>query len=734
MSILSRIAPVPQQFRYLPGEKLLIGCPGKANYKIDSQILPGCTLATIAVERLRTRLERLLNTAEGGEVVIRLSMAEPAEEIKNADQGYAICAEGNTITITGFGEAGVYYAVTTMIQILKVEQGILSLPAFEMVDYPDMKTRGYFMETRYGSNLMELEDWKHLVDHIADRKQNHLTVSVYGCWCVQYDGKVSEYLYVPIKKYPKLQTPVYGKYFSPKKGEWVDFKKLPPMVEKDYLGELIAYGKTKGVEVLPMFNSFGHNTLIPNQYPEVSAKDENGEPTRTGFCTSNPKTYEMLFDIYDEIIDRYLTPNGITSFDIGLDEVGDGIAENEEDIFRTRSPWCRCPECSKLDRGQRFVNHAVKLAKHLKEKGMKTIYMYHDMLIEKQWSNNSFRLGDNCSNLMTALKDNDLFDTVCIDWWTYSAKKEGLMYQTTRPELGMRTTVKPWNGYYHWSIVTHPLENISLVSEIGHRENVEGMRAYSAWDESFDKNHRAQADFAWNYDGTGTIENTRERYAQLNFPTRYQEAKQALDLMEECVTSQHPESMSRYQLLLNTLSYYRYSYVAAGKPYPRQFPGEPVAFLKENRQYVQEIKNIAAIAKEAETIFDKLSLDADCNMFMARRYRYETMNYRTLCEDYLALIEMDRLAGILAQTRSESVKAEIQALAKSRKEARLSLMALLEETKEEFLLASHMRNHSIFMQYFADLESYLAATNVQDVVLNFENNTHFASSVFWYLR
>lgn len=742
MCIFDRISPVPQKFTKPDGAKLLLGVPGKANYKIEASVPEACELSVNAVKKLETKLSKLLNVCPcnaDGEVKITLSLADAPADIKNPNQGYKIKACNNIIALTGFGAAGLYYAVTTLIQCLKVEEGKLELPAFELLDYPDLKTRGHFMETRYGSNLMELEDWKHVVDHMEEMKHNHLAVSVYGCWCVQYDGQVSEYLYVPIKKYPKLKAPVYGKYYSPKKGEWVNFKKLPPMVEKDFFSELIAYGKTKGVEVCPMFNSYGHNTLIPAQYPEVSAKDENGEPTLTGFCTSNPKTYEMMFDIYDEIIDRYLKPNGITSFDVGLDEVGDGIAQNANDIFKVRSPWCKCPECSKIDRAQRFINHAIKLLKHLKEKGMKNIYMYHDMLIEKNWDNKSYTLGDNTEKMMNALRDNDLLDVVCIDWWTYSDYQEGLMFQTTRPELGIRRTVKPWNGYYHWTVLTNPLKNIYLLAKMANEENAEGMRSYSAWDESYDRNHRVQADYAWNFKGAGTIEDVKARYAKLNFPTRYCEAKKAFDIIDVCSYTVNTKEQTfpgrgRYGLLLSDMSYYFYSYVAAGKPYPRRFPGEAMDRLADNDRIAAEIKQIAVLAKEAACIFDSLSNDADCNIKIAKRFKYETLNYSVLSEDYIALFEMDKLAKKFMETKCCYIKDKIQKIAKSRKEARLSLMALLEDTKEEFLMASHMRNQSIFMQYFADLEAYLANNKCEDITLDFHDNTHFASDAFMSLR
>ena len=86
------------------------------------------------------------------------------------------------------------------------------------------------------------------------------------------------------------------------------------------------------------------------------------------------------------------------------------------------------------------------------------------------------------------------------------------MFKTTRPELGIRHTVKPWNGYYHWTILSNPLKNIYHHGAVAHEENAEGMRSYSAWDESFDRNHRAQADYAWNFVGAGSIEDEKVRY------------------------------------------------------------------------------------------------------------------------------------------------------------------------------------------------------------------------------
>jgi len=219
--------------------------------------------------------------------------------------------------------------------------------------------------------------------------------------------------------------------------------------------------------------------------------------------------------------------------------------------------------------------------------------------------------------------------------------------------------------------------------------------------------------------------------------------------------------------LLSTLSYYFYSYVREGKAYPRIFPGEALSIINSDREnYLREINEIASMAKEAAALLSEVAADPRCNTGMAKRFLYEVENYRCLAEDYLALIKMMDIAEEAGLTGNECCDTsdtcideccdsdspndkccdinedicrkyaidKIKAMALERKLARLALMTRLEETKEKFLLASHMRNHSIFMQFFADLEGYLANTKPQEVKLNFFDMRYLESEAFKKLR
>ena len=731
MNQLSTVRPIIKNVS-TNGKFLVLGKLGDANFTIKFDKLAG-ELSNNAVIALCEGLGSLMNVnakKAKGEIEIKLVISEnvPAEITKNTDQAYKIEVTSKAINLIGYGEAGLYYAVSTLLQTVKITDNEFSVPQMSVLDFPDLKTRGHFLETRFGSNLMTLDDWKAVVDNMASMKLNQLVVSLYGCWTVQYDGEVSEYVYISIPKYPLLKKNVVKKYYSPKKGGWVDEVVEVPMAKEDFFGELVAYGKSKGVEVLPLWNSLGHNTLIPTMYPET-APIVGGEPSKVGFCVSSPKTYELLFDIYDTIINKYLAPNGIKSFHIGLDEVRQEIAINPSDVFKIYSPWCECEGCSKLTNQEKMISHAIKLISYLKSRGMKNVYMYNDLLSKIFKEPEVFK---------SALEKADLLDVAVVDWWAYSDIKEKLSTKTTHPHLKIRSTVKPWNSYYHWNVMRDSVWNIYHHATMANEENCEGLQSYAAWDLTCDVNHLAMADSSWNYAASGTVEEYRDRYALRNFPNQYESAKRAFELLAK-VTEQGnalptPEdsSIAFGTLVKDLLAYYAYSYVRVGYDYPRNFPGEPMQKILEHRAILEpKLKELSSLANEVYELFEKLRQDVTANYQLARRYSAEMRNYRDIVDDYIALLEIH---DILGDESIGNAPQKVSQIAKARKLNRLSLIAEMEDFKEEYLHASHLRNQSIFMQVFADIEAYANKTAVKDFKLDVCDMREIGSKTFFNLR
>jgi len=666
-----------------------------------------------------------IGVCDCAKTTITLALGDAPAQVQFAEQGYRIAVTADGVELTGFGARGVYYAAVSFVQILDRE-----IPCCEILDWPDMDFRGHVIESRLGSDLMEKEDWFAMIDDLAGQKINHLQVDVYGCWLVQYDGRVSEYLYVPIEGYPELKTPFHVKYYSPTRGQWVEGDKLPPMFEKNFFGELVAYGYERGMKVFPGFNSYGHNTLIPHTYPELSAKDEEGNPSYSGFCTSNPDVYKLLFSAYDQLIDKYMKPYGSDCIALQLDEVWAEIGQYAGDIFSKRSPWCKCPQCRDLNEGLLFVEHAVRLVKHLKEKGMKRVFICCDMLIDHGPNG----VGVLTEPLLAALKREDVFDTVTITWWTYADLWEKLMYHTTQPETGLKRVTSPWNGYYHWCVQTNSTRDIYMLAKIAHDEGCDGMHSYSAYDPCFDRSHHLLAELSWSYEQAGDIQAVTDRYLQQNFPTHYEAARRAFQMFdfitEERIDQPEGNSscLANYFMLRDRLSYYFYSYVEAGKPYPRVFPGEALEKVCARREdHVRAMLSISGMAKEAKTIWEQIAADPACNQEQARRYAYEADNYMVLVDDYLAMLRMMELT-------EEGEYEAVKALAQERRDTRIALMRRHEQVKDSYQQPWNLRNHSIFMQFFEDLRVYIENTPADKLDLNFFDMRHLASERFMWLR
>lgn len=419
-----------------------------------------------------------------------------------------------------------------------------------------------------------------------------------------------------------------------------------------------------------------------------------------------------------------------------MDEVSDDfeLATDVSDPFRAYSPWCKCEECSKLTNEEKFINHAIKLIGYLKSRGMKNIYIYSDMLTKIVKPENFKKI----------LCENDLLDVTVIDWWTYTNNKESMMFDTMHPELGFRSTVKPWNSYYHWDMTFDAVANTRNLTELADAENsAEGLQSYSAWDKSCDKNHVSMADYSWNFKGTGTVEEFNDRYTAREFGARYEEARRAIAIMDE-ITKEGPD-FDRFSgflsgkkglsnvALLRSITYYRYSYVKVGKPYPRNFPGEPFELVLSGKErYTKQLGEIAGLAHEALAIFESLSKDVRCNIGLAERFACEVNNYLCVAEDYLALLDIYDIMS--KDERSAEVSKQVADIANARKNARLSLMLRIENVKEAFLIPSHLRNQSVFMQLFADIEDYVNNTEPTALNLNVCDLREIGSHAFYKLR
>jgi hexosaminidase len=239
------------------------------------------------------------------------------------NEGYTLNVNANGIVISANTNAGLFYGWQTVQQIMpaaiyanKLQSNIQwQLPYVSIIDKPRFDWRGMMLDV--SRHFFSKADVKVFIDDMARYKYNrfhwHLTDD--QGWRIE------------IKALPKLTN--VGAWRAARKGKWMNITTPPINEPKTYGGfytqedikEVVAYAKSKFIEVIPEIDVPGHSMAINTAYPELSttpnypfqvnAGDEfmdwegmNGHPTAmidNSLDPSNEKVYEYLDKIMTEV-------------------------------------------------------------------------------------------------------------------------------------------------------------------------------------------------------------------------------------------------------------------------------------------------------------------------------------------------------------------------------------------------------------------------------------------------
>ena len=610
-----------------------------------------------------------------GEFAIKLSVGADARLAGKGDEAYLVNISDNGAELVAASDRSTYYAAVTLCELIEIKGNGVYLPACEIVDYPKFEKRGVLVESRY-NDFMTLDDWKSAIDDFAKLKLNKMEVATYGCWSKQYDGKLSEQQYIPFESIPEFNNPKKRVYYSVKKGGFVNIPETQPeMYAKDFFGDVVAYGKTKNVEVFPLFNSLGHNTLLPRIKPEISAKDENGDPTHTGFCTSNEETYKTLFALYDEMIDRYLAPNGITSFSVGLDEVSD-------------KAFCKCPACRGKEKTEIFTNHAIRLIKHLKSRGMKEVYIYDDMYL--------YIFGNLDEALAKKFKDADVYDVTVMDWWNYGARVDFFRGLEDKMNKSFeKSIIRPMSGYWHWQCWSDHTLNISYCASKGEELDFDGMISYSTYEPCLDYNYAFLSEACWApiRDKEQDILDFSKKYFEKHYSDSAGDADAAWQFIRHRI---HPYNYDEKPPSMSEFAQYIYSYIKADLPHPRNHIAECIAKIDADPyKYVTFLQDITGRSKTALEFFagEKATASAVNEQMLA-----------TINELWAYAEEFLTLYRIYKESREGKLSnAKIRAMVEHLIRVRKAHMLLVENGRLESTRHQTLRMMTISLEYYWEM-------------------------------
>ncbi|MBL7734162.1 MAG: beta-N-acetylhexosaminidase [Chitinophagaceae bacterium] len=227
-------------------------------------------------------------TLRPGAVAIGAVNGYKPEELKK--QAYRIKLSANAIDITANAPAGLFYGVQTLLQLVQEDNDKLSLPQGEITDWPDLELRMIYWDDAH--HLERFAAMKRIIRQAAHFKINAIALKLEGHF--QYkDAKpiVEPYAYTPAE-----------------------------------YQELTDYAKKHHLDLIPFLDAPAHVAFILKhpEYADLRAYANNNYQ----FSTVNPKVDELLFKMYDNLIEAN---KGVKYIFLSTDEAYyAGKPENEQ--------------------------------------------------------------------------------------------------------------------------------------------------------------------------------------------------------------------------------------------------------------------------------------------------------------------------------------------------------------------------------------------------------------------
>ena len=212
------------------------------------------------------------------------------------DESYQLEIQSNKIIINATTDLGALHALETLLQMLQNNSTSYYFPTAMITDFPRFTWRGIMIDV--ARHFQPIDVIKRNLDAMAAVKMN-----VFHWHLVDDQGWRIE-----LKKHPKLtEMASDGNYYT-----------------QEEIKNIVKYAADRGILVVPEIDVPGHGTAILTAYPEIGSKvmnlDSNTFESKTKapkvityslernagvfsptLDPSNPKTYQLLSEIFDEV-------------------------------------------------------------------------------------------------------------------------------------------------------------------------------------------------------------------------------------------------------------------------------------------------------------------------------------------------------------------------------------------------------------------------------------------------
>lgn len=312
---------------------------GKQNIVINStwSVVPEGTNANSAFKSLVDGAKALhdLQFSSKGEnkIVLKIQpgIVKGTSDPALNQQGYVLKISANKIEITGNADAGLFYGVQSLLQLLRRDQAArLVVPECEIRDWPSLQLRFVHWDTKHHQKRMET--LKRLIDWHAFFKVNMISFEMED-------------------KYEYPSHPVIG---------------APGAYTKAEMHELTRYALERHIQIVPNIQSPAHMAYVLKHKAFEHLKSDHSNYQA---CMCDPEAIDLIFDMYQDMIDA--TP-GVNYFHVSTDEL----------YYAGICNKCKAPY-NEENRSLAWAEFAIKAHDWLAKRGRKMIAWVEYPLLPK---------------------------------------------------------------------------------------------------------------------------------------------------------------------------------------------------------------------------------------------------------------------------------------------------------------------------------------------------------------
>ena len=261
-------------------------------------------------------------------------------------EGYILNVNNKMVVIGGWDDPGAFFGFQSLRQLIQKGNG-KSIQGLKVRDWPNMPFRGIRLYVPGPENIAFFK--RFLKDFMALYKYNKVIMEV-NCMRLDKHPEVNAG-WIEFSKYMQYtrSNSTLGLHGEEKNSSHYDAGD-GYILEKSEVRDIVKYANQNFIEVIPEIPSLTHGYYLLTRHPELA--EYPGDMWPYTYCPSNPATYDLMFDVYDEYME-VIKPKMVH---IGHDEWWG-------------APLDVCPRCKGKDHSELFAQDISKIHQLFCRKG-----------------------------------------------------------------------------------------------------------------------------------------------------------------------------------------------------------------------------------------------------------------------------------------------------------------------------------------------------------------------------